>query len=168
MPLRPHHWPPLRATTTVAEVEGAGAEEIPMRAGSEMTVELPPPETTVVGGAGVAGTQMKAGPEMIVSLPLSETTVVVAGVGAGEIPSCPEMAVALPPPEMTVTVTVVEAGRTLMRADSRMTVVGVVEMSVTATATVTVTATVMVLETTVEQYRLPEMTAVLPGTTLRR
>ena len=45
--------------------------------------------------------------------------------------------------------------------------VAVIE-TVNVIATVTVTATVMVLETTVEQYRLPEMTAVLPGTTLRR
>ena len=59
----------------------------------------------------------------------------------------------------------------LMRAGSEMTVDLLqpeTTATATATATVTVTATVMVLETTVEQYRLPEMTAVLPGTTLRR
>ena len=61
---------------------------------------------------------------------------------------------------------VVEVEGTRMRAGSWI----LPPPETTVTATVTVIVTVMVLETTVEQYRLPEMTVMLllPRTMLRR
>jgi len=62
----------------VVEMEGAEVEGIPMRAGSGMTVDLPPPETTATATVTVS----------------VSVTVTVMGVV--------EMSVVFPLPEMTV------------------------------------------------------------------